>query len=416
MRVNKKVGLESGKNQKKLDFGSFSMKIDHMLDRILSKRLQASPKSVLLLGPRQVGKSTLMRSLHPMRIINLMDESLYLSYMKDPARLHREIAAITKPSLIAIDEIQRVPALLNSIQVLLDEGCKHRFLLTGSSARKLKRGHANLLPGRILIEHLAPLAYWELGERFDLEKALRIGTLPGVYLEAGETGEALLESYGQIYLREEIQYEALTQNLGAYARFLDMAAEASGRWINYSKLASDSEIPKETLRRFYALLEDTLVVHRVQAFRPKVSKRRVSQRERFVFFDPGVRNALLGIHRGHLSPMEKGNLFEQWIFLQLMAFNDINKKGWRISSFRTDTGAEVDWILDTGSRLLAIECKSGKNVAEHDLNGLRVFDRFAHRQAEKYVIYTGRSVQKFSKSETAIPYGDFLTSVLPSLK
>ena len=392
------------------------MKIDHMLDRTLYRQLQASPKSILLLGPRQVGKSTLMRSLRPGKIINLMDESLYLTYVKDPGRLKREIAAISTPSLIAIDEIQRVPALLNTIQVLLDEGCKHRFLLTGSSARKLKRGHANLLPGRILIEHLDPLSFWELGTRFDLEKALRIGTLPGVYLEEGKTAEELLESYGQIYLREEIQSEALTRNLGSYARFLDLAAEASGQWINYSKLASDSEIPKETLRRFYTLLEDTLVVYRVQAFRPKVSKRRVSQRERFVFFDLGVRNALLGIHRGQLSPMEKGNLFEQWIFLQLIAFSHAHKKGWRISSFRTDTGAEVDWILDAGSKLLAIECKLGKNVSEHDWNGLRIFDQFAPKRAEKYVVYTGRTAQKFSKLETALPYGDFLTRVLPSLK
>ena len=235
-------------------------------------------------------------------------------------------------------------------------------------------------------------------------------------METEKTGEELLESYGQIYLREEIQSEALTRNLGSYARFLDLAAEASGQWINYSKLASDSEIPKETLRRFYTLLEDTLVVYRVQAFRPKVSKRRVSQRERFVFFDLGVRNTLLGIHRGQLSPMEKGNLFEQWIFLQLMAFSHAHKKGWRISSFRTDTGAEVDWILDAGSKLLAIECKVGKNVSEHDLNGLRIFDQFAPKRVEKYVVYTGRTAQKFSKSETALPYGDFLTRILPSLK
>lgn len=387
-----------------------------MLARMLQPRLKTSPKSTLLLGPRQVGKSTLMRSLHPAKIINLMDEQLYLTYAKDPGRLKREVLAFSKPSFIAIDEIQRVPALLNVIQALLDEGCRHRFFLTGSSARKLKRGHANLLPGRILIEHLDPLSFWELKAKFDLGKALRIGTLPGIYLESEQTAAELLESYGQIYLREEIQAEALTRNLGSYARFLDVAAEASGRWINYSKLASDSEIPKETLRRFYTLLEDTLVVYRVQAFRPKVSKRRVSQRERFVFFDLGVRNALLGIHRSPLSPLESGGLFEQWIFLQITAFNHARKKGWRISSFRTDTGAEVDWILDTGSKLVAIECKYGKNVSEHDLSGLRIFDKFTSGAIIKYVIYTGGSRQKFSESEMALPYEDFFLKILPSLK
>ena len=386
-----------------------------MLDRVLFARLKNSTKSVLLLGPRQVGKSTLIQALAPSKLINLMDENLYVSYLKEPARLKRELAGLQRPSLVAIDEIQRVPALLNMIQLLLDEGSKHRFLLTGSSARKLKRGHANLLPGRILLEHLGPLSFWELGEKFDLEKAILLGTLPGVYLEETQTAAEILESYGQIYLREEIQAEALTRNLGSYGRFLDLAAEASGQWINYSKISSDSEIPKETLRRFYSLLEDTLVAFRVEAFRPKISKRRVSQRERFVFFDLGVRNALLGIHKGPLSPIEKGSLFEQWMFLQMMTFNYASKKGWRISSFRTDTGAEVDWILDTGKRLIAVECKWGKHVSAHDWTGLKTFDQYATRSVKKYVVYTGSSAQQFTKTEIAVPYREFLEDILPSL-
>jgi predicted AAA+ superfamily ATPase len=178
--------------------------------------------------------------------MNLMDDTLALGYAKDPARFRREMHAITRPSLILLDEIQRVPALLNMVQVLLDEGCPHRFLLTGSSARKLKRGQVNLLPGRIVMEYLDPLSVWELGDRLDVEKALRLGTLPGIYLDERE-GAEVLATYGQVYLREEIQAEALTRNLGGYARFLDVVAEASGQWINYSKLAGDSEIPKETV-------------------------------------------------------------------------------------------------------------------------------------------------------------------------
>jgi predicted AAA+ superfamily ATPase len=382
---------------------------------MLSDRLLSSHKSVLLLGPRQVGKSTLAKTLKPARMINLMDERQYVTYLKDPGRLGREMGALPRASLIMVDEIQRTPALLNTIQALLDGGCKHRFLITGSSARKLKRGHANLLPGRVLVEHLDPLSFWEMGRQFDLDKVLRIGALPGVYLEDNRTAEDLLESYGQTYLREEIQSEALTKNLGSYARFLDIAAETSGQWINYSKLSSDSEIPKETLRRFFTLLEDTLIVHRVPAFRPKVSKRRVSQRERFVFFDIGVRNALLGIHRGTLSPSERGHLFEQWLFLQLVAFDHAHRKGWKFSSFRTDTGAEVDWILDTGSKLIAIECKLGKNVSDHDLKGLNTFSQYASKPPVKYVLYTGDTAQKFSGSELVVPYQEFLRNILPTL-
>lgn len=385
-----------------------------MIDRQITPRLQRQTKNLLLLGPRQVGKSTLVRSLNPHRVINLMDESLYLQYSKDPGRFRREMLSIAKPSLIVLDEIQRIPRLLNMVQALLDEGSRHRFILTGSSARKLKRGSANLLPGRIILEYLDPLSFWELGSRFDLEKALRIGTLPGIYLDEKQ-GPDVLSTYGQVYLREEIQAEALTQNLGSYARFLDLAAEASGDWINYSKISSDAEIPKETVRRFFTLLEDTLVAVRIPPFRPKKSKRRVSQRDRFIFFDVGVRNALLGIHKGVLSPGEKGKLFEQWLILQLISYSHARKKEWKISAYRTDTGTEVDLILDIGEKLLAIECKWGKNISEAQMKGLRSFKEEAHKPVQKYLVYTGETRQHFSKGEIAISYREFLESVITRL-
>lgn len=383
-----------------------------MIDRTIRARLAAGSKHILLLGPRQVGKSTLVRSLNPALVINLMDETLHLAYSKDPGRLRREIRAYPKPSLIVLDEIQRVPALLNVVQALLDEGVRHRFILTGSSARKLKRGQANLLPGRIVMEHLDPLSFWELGSQFDLEKILRVGSLPGIYLDERE-GLDVLSTYGQVYLREEIQAEALTQNLGAYARFLDLAAEASGQWINYSKVASDSEIPKETVRRFFTLLEETLVMFRIPPFRPKASKRRVSQRDRFLFFDLGVRNALLGIHRNPLSPTEKGGLFEQWVLLQVLAFIHAHKKEWRLSSYRTDAGAEVDLVIDVGSAFLAIECKWGKSVSENQAAGLRSFEEVAHKPVRKFILFTGEAPQRFSRGETAIPYPTFFQTTLP---
>ena len=384
-----------------------------MIDRTIHARIAAGSKHLLLLGPRQVGKSTLVRSLNPSRVINLMDETLYLAYSKDPGRLRREMSAHPKPGLIVLDEIQRVPALLNVVQALLDEGSRHRFILTGSSARKLRRGHANLLPGRIILEYLDPLSFWELGSQFDLEKTLRIGSLPGIYLDPAQ-GLDVLSTYGQVYLREEIQAEALTQNLGAYARFLDLPAEASGQWINYSKLASDSEIPKETIRRFFSILEDTLVAFRIPSFKPKSSKRRVSQRDRFLFFDLGVRNALLGIHRDVLGPTEKGRLFEQWITLQITTFIRAHKKEWKLSSYRTDAGAEVDLILDMGSSLWAIECKFGKNVTEAEMWGLRSFEEVAHKPVKKFILFTAESPQRFSRGETAIPYQQFLQTTLPN--
>ncbi len=383
-----------------------------MQDRMITNRLSKSSKSILLLGARQVGKSTLARSLHPDLIVNLADEALYISYSKDPARLKREVAALTKPSLIFVDEIQRLPSLLNSVQSILDESPPHRFILTGSSARKLKRGGANLLPGRILLEHLDPLSIWELGDAFDLEKCLRMGTLPGVYLN-DEEGAEILASYTTIYLREEIQAEAIAKNIGAYARFLDLAAEVSGDWINYSKLASDSEIPKETIRRFYSILEETLIAFRIPSFHPKKSKRRVSHRDRVLFFDLGVRNAVLGVHRSELSATEKGRLFEQWFLLQCLYFSRAQKKDWKLMSYRSEGGAEVDLIIDVGKKYLAIECKYGKTVSEQQARGLRSFEEISDKPVEKWMVYQGESVQAFSEGERAIPFKQFLLAELP---
>jgi len=269
----------------------------YVLDRLIAPRLKTTKKSVLLLGARQVGKSTLIRALGAELIINLADEAAYLSYAKDPARLRREVSALRSPARIIVDEVQRVPSLLNTVQALMDEGTPHRFILTGSSARKLKRGHANLLPGRVLFEVLDPLSIWELGDAFDLERALQVGTLPGIYLDR-ESGVDVLDSYVTTYLREEIRAEALLRDVGSYARFLDLAAASSGLWVNYSKLASDAEIAKETIRRYYQILEDTLLAFRLPPFQVKNSPRCVSQRDRVLFFDVGMRNALLGLHRG----------------------------------------------------------------------------------------------------------------------
>lgn len=385
----------------------------HVLDRLIATRLRTSKKSVLLLGARQVGKSTLTRSLGPDVVINLADEATHLAYAKDPARIARELAALRRPSLIVLDEVQRVPAILNTIQAAMDEGAKHRFVLTGSSARKLKRGGANLLPGRVVLEHLDPLTIWELGAEFELERALTVGSLPGVYLDR-ESGADTLDTYATVYLREEIRAEALLRDVGSYARFLDLAAAESGRWINYTKLATDAEIPKETLRRFFEILEDTLLVFRLPAFRPHAHPRRVSQRDRFVFFDIGVRNALLGTHRRPPTASDRGALFEEWIILQCMAFVRAHRLPWKLSSYRTDGGAEVDLVIDTGERLVAIECKAGRNVTAGQLGGLRSFAEVAHRPVGSFVVFGGERAQRLEAGIDAVPYREFLLETLPA--
>jgi len=385
-----------------------------MRDRWVARRIAASHASVLLLGPRQVGKSTLCRALAPALYVDLADEHEFLSFAKDPARLRREVSALASPALVVIDEIQRVPSLLNTVQSLVDRAPRGlRFILTGSSARKLRRGGANLLPGRVILERLDPLSALEVGADIDLERALRLGMLPGIYWGDAEAAE-ILGTYAEVYLREEVLAEGVARDLGSYARFLDVMAIASGQWLNYSKLSSDTEIPKETIRRFVQLLDDTLLAFRIPAFVPRVTtSRRVLQRERVFLFDVGVRNALLGLHRRPLSPDQVGTVFEQWVILQLMYLDHALRKGWRFSSYRSEGGAEVDLVIETNRALIGIEVKAGRNVSPSDTSGLQSLEDLVGRKhrLEKWIVYRGERKQRFDNGVVAWPVLEALAAL-----
>jgi predicted AAA+ superfamily ATPase len=237
-----------------------------------------------------------------------------------------------------------------------------------------------------------------------------VGTLPGIYLDR-ESGADVLESYAMAYLREEVQAEAIVRDVGTYARFLDAAALGSGDWINYSKLASDTEIAKETIRRFYQILEDTLLAFRIPPFEVRHPSRRVTQRERVLFFDVGVRNALLGIRRP-LPATEKGKLFEHWIILQCMYWARARHLPWRFSAYRTDAGAEVDLVVDVGKRLLALEFKLGRSIAASQLGGLRSFASVAKKPVRSIVVYHGERAERLSHDVEAIPWRKFLLETI----
>lgn len=215
-----------------------------MIPRILTNDIKNSPKCVLLLGPRQTGKSTLMRQLNVDLNINLMKESTYLEFAANPNRLE-ELMAGTKPSSVLIDEIQRLPSLLNTIQTLIDESdTSAKFYMTGSSARKLKRGAANLLPGRLITYCMGPLSAGELNYQIDNE-SLAYGTLPEVqFMQSSALKEKLLTSYTGTYLKEEIQAEALTKNIEGFARFLFVIAAEATRYLDLSKLAQQAQIDR----------------------------------------------------------------------------------------------------------------------------------------------------------------------------
>ena len=340
-----------------------------------------------MLGPRQTGKSTLIRSLKPNLEINLAHERTFLDFTSDPEELERRIAA-TEPTTIFIDEVQRLPSILNTVQVLLDSSRKYRFFLTGSSARKLRRGRANLLPGRIHSFQLGPLVSAECRYALKTDQALETGTLPGIYTEADPAErEKTLRSYAAIYLKEEVQAEALTRNLEGFARFLRVAAAAAGQFLDLSKLASEAQVNRHAAIRFFEILEDTLLVIRSEAF-AKSARRRLIQHPRFFFFDNGVLNGVLG--NFICSADRRGALFENFVLTQILHSAHAKDRELQISSYRTEHGAEVDFIVEfPDGTCWAIEVKAGRSVHDSDLSGLSSFADFYKKKHVPLIIYGG---------------------------
>ncbi len=377
-----------------------------MFRRLLTPRLRKSRKSILLLGPRQTGKSTLLHTLAPDLTINLAHEPTYLSFLRDPSELEARLAA-ARPSLVFIDEVQRIPSLLNTVQAIIDAGGP-RFLLSGSSARKLRRGQANLLPGRVHAYALGGLVSAELGYALDTPRALSLGTLPGIYAEPDLNDAAkTLSTYASTYLREEVQAEALTRNLEGFARFLSVAAACSGQFLDVSKLAKEAQVNRASALRFFEILEDTLIVSRCDAFAAS-ERRRLIQHPRYFFFDPGVLNAING--NFGVSPDRVGVLFEHLVYSQLRHSASARDRALRISSFRTSHGAEVDFIVEIDREIWAVECKASRQVARGDLRG---FTSFAEVHAKKHravVAYTGE-VKKRMGEVDILPWQDLLRTM-----
>ncbi len=354
-----------------------------MITRLLSSVLKESRKSILLLGPRQVGKSTLIESLKPDLIFNLNDDQVFLRFKSNAGEL-REVLNKSHRTVF-IDEIQRHPTLLNTLQTIMDSSefkGKIKFYISGSSARKLKRGHANLLPGRLFTYELGPLCAAELGYQLDCKKAMLYGCLPEVYLEKEiKFIEKLLSSYSGTYLKEEIQAEALTRNLEGYSRFIFAAAEFSGHILDFSKLAKLAKIERKLCSRFYEILEDTLLAQQVSVFDKTTAD--IVKRPKFYFFDNGVLNGLLNGFA--LSSDRKGVLFEQLVANQIAASAKARDVNYKLYYFRTRAGLEVDFVLEIHGRTVAIEVKTG-TVNAQDLKSLKKFQEIYKKLDQLYVV------------------------------
>ena len=321
-------------------------------------------KSFFLFGPRVTGKTTLIRQqlAETTTIIDLLDSRYFLRLSGAPHELESLIAA-APADIIVIDEIQRIPELLNEIHRLI-ETQNITFLLTGSSARKLRRGKANLVAGRVWDARMFPFIYLELAD-FDLNRYLRYGGLPAVYLS--EYPEEALNAYVNTYLKEEILAEGLIRRLPPFSRFLKTMALSNGEMINFTKLANDCQVPPSTVTEYVGLLEDTLIGFLLPAW-IESKKRKAIKTGKFYFFDPGVTHMLAGTETLDPNSNLYGKSFEQFICMELRAYLSYTRKRLPLAYWRSKNGHEVDFLLGTKT---AVEVKASKKINRNDFKGLK---------------------------------------------
>ncbi len=331
------------------------------IPRSLDLRALLEKKSHFLFGPRQTGKTFLIRrTLGDIRVYDLLDTSVFLTLSRNPGQLEEELTRTDH--MIAIDEIQRLPELLNEVHRLIEFRGLH-FLLTGSSARKLRRGGVNLLGGRARTRFLHPLTYMELGSEFDLRRMATRGLLPAIYFSDDPAAD--LEAYAGSYLQQEVVAEGATRNVPAFSRFLRIAALCNGTIINYTNVGNDAQVPRTTTYEYFEILKDTLILHELPAWRKTVKRKPVAS-SKFYFFDVGVAGALQGRVFKPATP-EFGQAFETYIHHELRCRSDY-ESGQPLSYWRSTSGYEVDFIIGDHT---AVEVKAKSHVTANDIKGLR---------------------------------------------
>lgn len=335
---------------------------------ILPKR-----KSFFLFGPRNTGKTTLIESQFDPKasvFFDLLDTAQEARFSKRPGELYDIVISLPDSiTHVVIDEIQKVPKLLDEVQRLMKLK-KWFFILTGSSARKLKHGGANLLAGRAFVYNLYPFSFIELTSNFNLKHALQWGTLPEVFeCETAEEKSKFLSSYAHTYLKEEIWGEHLIRQLEPFRRFLEIAAQANGKLINYSKIARDVNVDEKTIKVYFQILEDTLIGFYLEPFHQSVRKRQ-KEKPKFYFFDTGVVRALAGLLSVPLQESTNGygNVFEHYVITECVRLGSYYKPEYRFSHIRTASDVEVDLVIERpGSTTLLIEIKSSRQVMREQL-------------------------------------------------
>ena len=354
---------------------------------MLYERMTALPdRSFFLLGLRGVGKSTWVRSALPSAMrFDLLDEALFTDLLADPALFGRMVSSTAAGEWVVVDEVQRLPSLLNEVhRQIADRGV--RFALLGSSARKLKSAGTNLLAGRALRKAMHPLTAAELGDDFDLDEALRYGTIPLVW--AAPEREEVLASYTQLYLREEIRAEAVVRNLAGFVRFLPVAALMHAQPLNTAAIARETGVARSTVEGYIEILDDTLLATRLGALEAKLRVRE-RRRPKLYWADPGLVRALKR-QFGPVAPEERGALLEGWVLGELRAHNEHQRLYDEIAYWAaTESRIEVDFVLRRERQYAAVEVKSAERYNTSFVKGLRAIADLPGL-ARRIVVYRGR--------------------------
>ncbi|MBX3146276.1 MAG: ATP-binding protein [Gemmatimonadales bacterium] len=348
--------------------------------------------SFFLFGPRGTGKSTWIRSrFDDAFVVNLLMTENTVRYAHDPALFRAAVLARPKTDWVVIDEVQRVPRLLDEVHYLMEEKGYRKFVLTGSSARKLRRGAANLLAGRAVLRKLYPLTAAETGFSMPVEQRLRYGSMPlSVVAEDDDTREDYLRAYVTTYLAEEIRAEGLARDLGSFSRFLEVAALAAGQTTNVSGLARDAGVSRETARGYFEILVDTLIGDWLPAYRPRAKVKEVAQ-SKFYWFDPGVLHAAAGGFDQPMSADWDGVLLEHLILHEIRAYmHYAGIKGF-LGYWATPSGGEVDFVWWHGKKIVAIEVKSARRYRREYCAGIRALKAGMAADVRSYVVYRGDS-------------------------
>lgn len=370
-----------------------------MYQRILNINNLLKKKSFFLFGPRATGKSFLIRQeLHQAVIIDLLRSELYLQLSANPHELEGLIKAHQNSQIVVLDEVQRVPMLLNEVHRLIEEQ-GIRFHLTGSSARSLRQHHVNLLAGRAWEAHLFPLTSTEIPD-FNLLRYLQYGGLPAIY--SSENPQEELHAYVDTYLKEEIQAESFVRKIPSFSRFLKIAALTSGNILNFSSVANDTGIPLSTVREYYHILEDTFIGFFVPAW-TKTVKRKAMSTAKFYLFDCGVKHTLANIQSLDMNSDIFGQAFEHFIALELRAYISYRRLRLGLSYWQSQQHHEVDFIVGDD---VAIEVKSAQKINDKHLKNLRLFEQ--EKLCKKYFVISNDTINRKVENIHIIYWQDFL--------